>query len=97
MTMETWEPKDPAERFAVSFDFSSELAAITGATITVQTLRGTDVAPEDVLDGAAQISGTTVLQRIKDGVHKATYKFRCEATDGTEVWVVTQALPVVIK
>ena len=36
-------------------------------------------------------------QRIKDGVHKATYKFRCEATDGTEVWVVTQALPVVTK
>ena len=95
--METWEPKDPAEKFAVSFDFSAEMTTITSATITVQTLRGTDVSPQDVLDGAAQISGTTVLQRVKDGTHKATYKLRCEATDGTETWVITQALPVVVK
>ena len=95
--METWESKDPAEKFAVSFDFSSEMSAITSATVTIETMRGTDETPSDVLDGAPQISGTTVLQRIKDGEHKATYKFRCEATDGTEVWVITQALPVVTK
>ena len=95
--METWESKDPAEKFAVSFDFSAEMAAITGATITVQTLRGTDVAPDALLDGVAQIVGATVLQRVKDGVNKATYKFRCEATDGTELWVITQALPVLAK
>ena len=95
--METWEPKDPAERFAVSFDFSAELTTITGATVTVQTLRGTDVAPENVLDGAAQIDGAKVLQRIKAGQHKCTYKLRCEATDGVETWVITQALPVVTK
>lgn len=95
--METWEPKDPAEKFAASFDFSSEMTTITGATITVQTLRGTDIAPEDVLDGDAQIGGATVFQRVKSGVNKATYKLRCEATDGTEKWVITQALPVLIK
>ena len=95
--METWESKDPAEKFAVSFDFSAELSAITSATVTVTTLRGTDVAPSDVLDGAAHVSGTTVLQRIKAGTHKCSYKFRCEATDGIEVWVITQALPVETK
>jgi len=95
--METWEPKDPAEEFAVAFDFSSELSAITAATVTIVTQRGTDVAPEDVLNGAAQIDGTTVRQRIHGGLHKCTYKFRCEATDGTEVWVITQGLPVVTK
>ena len=95
--METWEPKDPAEEFAVKFDFSSELSAITSATVTVITQRGTDETPEDVLDGVAQVDGTTVLQRIKGGTHKCTYKFRCEATDGTEVWVITQGLPVLTK
>lgn len=28
---------------------------------------------------------------------ECTYKFRCEATDGTEVWVITQGLPVLTK
>ena len=95
--MENWESKDPAEEFAVSFDFSSELSAIISTTVTVETQRGTDESPEDVLDGAPQVDGTTVRQRIQGGLHKCTYKFRCEATDGTEVWVITQGLPVVTK
>lgn len=95
--MENWEAKDPAEEFAVSFDFSREMSSITSATVTVVTQRGTDDAPADVLDGTPQVSGTTVLQRIKGGLHKCTYKFRCEATDGTEVWVITHGLPVLTK
>jgi hypothetical protein len=95
--MDTWESKDPAEEFAVEFDFSSELSTITSATVTVSTLRGTDAAPTDVLNGNPEINGTTVRQRIQAGTHKCTYKFRCEATDGTEVWVITQGLPVLTK
>lgn len=95
--MEIWEAKDPAEEFAVEFDFSSELSAITSATVTVVTQRGTDEAPSDLLVGDPQIDGTTVRQRIQGGLHKCTYKFRCEATDGTEVWVITRGLPVLIK
>ena len=95
--MENWEAKDPAEEFAVAFDFSSELSAITSATVTVITQRGTDETPSAVLNGDPQINGTTVRQRIRGGLHKVTYKFRCEATDGTEVWVITQGLPVLTK
>lgn len=95
--METWESKDPAEEFAVEFDFSSELSEITAATVTIVTQRGTDETPENVLVGDPQVTGTTVRQRIQGGLHKCTYKFRCEATDGTETWVITQGLPVLTK
>ena len=74
------------------------MAAITSATVTVQLLAGTDSTPEDLLDGAAQISGTSVYQRVKAGVSGCTYKLRCTAANsgaGNETYVLTASLGVV--
>ena len=96
--MKSLEPKDVGERYAIEFQYSSVLSAITSATVTVQLLAGTDATPDDLLDGAPQISGTSVYQRVKAGVSGCTYKLRCTATDsdtGNETYVLTASLGVV--
>lgn len=96
--MKSLEPKDAAEKYAIEFQFGNVLAAITSASCTVELLAGTDAAPDDLLDGAPQISGTSVYQRVKAGVSGCTYKLRCTATDagtGDETYVLTASLGVV--
>lgn len=93
--MQSLEPKDPTERYAVEFKFDRVLSTITNATCTVSLLSGTDASYADLLDGSAQISGTSVYQRVKSGVAGCTYKIRCEATDGTETYVLTASIGVV--
>jgi hypothetical protein len=96
--MKSLEPKDAAEKYAVEFQFDRVLAAITSASCTVELLAGTDAAPDDLLDGAAQISGTSVYQRVKAGVSGCTYKLRCTAANsgaGDETYVLTASLGVV--
>lgn len=92
-----WAPKDPEEKFALRFDFSSELSVITNAEIIVELKRGVDDDPDNILNGPLEISGASVLQRVKEGVNKCSYKFRCVASDGVETWVITQELPVRVK
>lgn len=93
--MQSLEPKDPAEAYAVEFKFDRVLSSISSATCTVSLLGGTDASPDALLDGPAQISGTSAYQRIKSGVPGCTYKLRCEATDGTETYVLTASIGVV--
>lgn len=93
--MKSLEPKDPAEAYAVEFKFDRVLDAITGATCTVTLLSGTDAAPQTLLNGDPQKSGTSVYQRIQSGVDGCVYKLRCEATDGTETYVLTASIGVV--
>ena len=96
--MKSLEPKDTGEKYAIEFQYSATMAAITSATVTVQLLAGTDAMPNDLLDGAPQISGTSVYQRVKAGASGCTYKLRCTATDsgaGNETYVLTASLGVV--
>ena len=96
--MKSLEPKDAGERYAIEFQYSATMSAITSATVTVQILAGTDATPNDLLDGAPQISGTSVYQRVKAGVSGCTYKLRCTATDsgaGNETYVLTASIGVV--
>lgn len=96
--MKSLEPKDAGEKYAIEFQYSSVLAAITSATVTVQLLAGTDANSDDLLDGAPQISGTSVYQRVKAGVSGCTYKLRCTATDSGaagETYVLTASIGVV--
>lgn len=87
--------KDPAESVVVTFDFSSELASVGGAVVSVLVL-GDGVDPDvgAMADGALQISGATVLQRISSGIHGLDYKLRCVATTGSDVIVRADTLPV---
>lgn len=86
--------KDPAEVFAVAFDFSRLLADITGATVTAATISGPVDLGSNVIDGAATIDGLTVLQRIHAGVDGADYLLRCVASNGVETYVLAATLPV---
>lgn len=92
--MKSLEPKDPAEKFAVEFQFSKVLDSITTATCTVQLLAGVDATPTALLDGDVQVSETSVYQRVKAGVAGCTYKLKCEATDGTETYVMSASIGV---
>lgn len=85
------DPKDPAESVVLEFDFSSELTAISSATVAVSLAAGADPliahVTSGVLDGTHQVSGRTVLQRFRNGVPGARYKFRAVATDGQDTIV----------
>jgi hypothetical protein len=74
--------KDPEEIVTASFPFATELAgaAVQGAVITVVVADGVDPAPVGLLSGASQVSGSDVLQKLKDGVAGVRYKVRCLAT-----------------
>lgn len=64
----------------VQFDFISLLAAgetITGQTMTVSVVSGTDANPSALLSGAPSPSGTSVWQNITAGVVGVTYLVSC--------------------
>lgn len=87
--------KDPEESVVLEFDFSSELAAIDSATVSV-AVAGTkpDANASLVLDGPLQINGTDVFQRMSGGVDGVDYKFRCAGTRGSDVIVRTGIVKV---
>jgi len=87
--------KDPAESVVMEFDFSSEMAAISSASVAVSIYgSGTDPAVATVLDGALQISGTSVFQRVHNGVHGVDYALRCLATSGSDILLRADVMPV---
>lgn len=86
--------KDPAESIVLEFDFSSELAAVSSATVAVSVYEGADATPAAMLDGAVQISGASVFQRIEGGVAGVSYTMRCVATSGSDVLVRSDMMPV---
>lgn len=96
--MKSLEPKDTGEKYAIEFQYTGVLSAITSASVTAQLLAGTDATPDDLLDGDPQISGASVFQRVKAGVSGCTYKLRCTATDAgaaDETYVLTASIMVV--
>lgn len=86
--------KDPSESVVIEFDFSSELATLTEATVTVAVVSGTDATPALILEGARQIQGNKVLQRVHGGLDRVSYKITCEAVNGLDIRVLSCVLPV---
>lgn len=94
MTDTTLPEKDPAESVVVEFAFDGELTAPASAVVSVTPINGADPASASMLDGALQIVGASVLQRISAGVDRLNYTLRCEATQGDDVRVRAAVLPV---
>lgn len=70
------ETKYVGETKLVTVDFANELAAgitIFDAVVEASVYAGTDNAPEDIIDGAATDSGTTVSQLVTAGVSGVQY------------------------
>lgn len=87
--------KAPIENPVIEFDFTGELGPIIGApVITVTPINGADAGAMAMLSGAFQISGTTVLQRVVNGLDNINYKLYCEASDGVNIRVRAAVLPV---
>lgn len=82
---------DPAENPVIEFDFAGELPAID-QVLSVEITPG----GATLLDGAPQIVGTSVLQRIKPDITNidTNYTVRCVALGGTDRRVRAATLPV---
>jgi hypothetical protein len=89
--------KDPAEIITIPFDFSSEIGelAIVGQAVTITVETGADPDVASMLNGAATIAASDVLQSVKLGVNGVNYALRCLATlsDGQKL-VRAATLPV---
>lgn len=75
--------KKAAERVRVGVDFVRLMAAgetIATAAVVASVLRGTDATPEDLLDGAGSIDGTTIWQELQDGTPGVYYTLEFMAT-----------------
>lgn len=92
--MNNWSPKDPAENFYVTFDFTGSATVIGSAVVTVEVESGTDPTPGAVLIGAPVIVGPVVQHKVGVGVAGCRYRFRCEATEGTSVYALTTTMPL---
>lgn len=87
--------KDPSESVVIEFDFSAELQTIDSATVSIAVVGAVDdPGVAQMLVGAAQINGASVLQRIEAGVPGARYKVRAVATGGEDVRVLAGMIAV---
>lgn len=88
-------PKTPAESVVIEFDFSAELDTVTSATMTIRALGvGADPLAAQVLVGAHQLNGASVLQRVGGGVNRVDYEINCIATHGDDVRELAGTLSV---
>ncbi|GBL46218.1 hypothetical protein SFMTTN_2031 [Sulfuriferula multivorans] len=95
--MTEFRPKHPSEAFALEFDFSRLTTSIDSATIAITVVAGVDASPAAVLDGAAQIVGAVVYQRIRAGVDMTNYFFEANGVSGLDKWSIEALLPVRVK
>lgn len=88
--------KDPDESVLVLFDFRLIAASVSAAQVRITRFSGAaDATPASLADGAPQIEGPRVYQRVTAGVDACTYHLECEVTapDGSR-FVVAGLLPV---
>lgn len=96
--MEVTDIKDPEEVVDLSFDFTDDLGAadIQGAPVIAASLiEGVDPDFANTIQGAATVDGKIVFQRIRNGLDKVAYGYRCKitASDG-RVLVLALQVPV---
>lgn len=76
--------KVPAEVIPVIFDYSNLLTAITSVVqIGITVITGVDPAVNTMLLGSATISGTNVVQLVRNGVAGVTYRLNCLVAVGS--------------
>lgn len=80
---QTTQHLDVDEVDLLPFDFSKSLVAgetIVSAAISCTVHAGTDASPALLLDGAPQIVGAQVVQKVNGRNSETTYHLRCTAT-----------------
>ena len=69
-------PKDPGETEIFTFDFTAALGtgeSIITAAVACTVVSGVDAGAAAMVDGAAQIDGTLVVQKIQAGISGNRY------------------------
>jgi len=75
------DPKDPAEIIDVTMDFAALASAITSPVVTIERTGGPpDATPSAMLSGSASVTGTTIRQRLINGVNGTDYLLRFQGT-----------------
>ena len=93
--MQQLTPKDPTEIIPIIFDFTALLSTITSISdVSVSVKTGTDINVGTMKQGVADISGTSIIQLIKNGVAGNTYIVRAEVISGSQKYVLAAILPV---
>lgn len=88
--------KYPAEIATITFDFSDLATSCNNPAVSIAVENGVvDSGAASMISGQAQVSGTTVLQRIVGGIAGNTYKLVCQIDDADgERWIVAASLEV---
>lgn len=96
--MSVFSYKLTTENEQFTFDFSNVIAlgeTITGATMNVEVVEGTDPSPSSIMVGLPIVNGSRVAQRIAGGLDQVTYRLELTATTSlTNVYTSVADLPV---
>ena len=99
--MKSWSQKDPAETYAVAFDFSADVPSgetIASSTWTATTYSGNDSSPSSILYGSPTISGGTVKQMMTGGNSGVSYLVTASIiTSGGSTFLGRAILPVLTQ
>ena len=101
-TVQTFDVKDPAESWPLSFNMGPDLfngETLVGApTITVNLLDGADPFPQNIINGAAGFDQTLtqVIQPVTGGIAGCTYQIiaTCATSNPLKTLTLVGALPV---
>lgn len=74
-------PKAPQELIVLGFSFAdvADGRAVSAPVVSITTERGTDNAPADLLVGAPQVFGSTVVQMVRGGLARTDYRVSAQA------------------
>jgi hypothetical protein len=75
------DPKDPVEIIPVTFNFGKLISQIETVVVTISVVEGTDNDVANMIFGSYQVSGSTLKQLIRNGVHGTRYLIKAVVTD----------------
>jgi hypothetical protein len=99
MTIKTLSTKDPGETVPVKFFFDNMVASLDEASTVEVTLSTgtTDPQMSTMLVGDPVVADALVVQLVRGGLAGNSYKIKCTASLGTEVYISTAILPIEVE
>ncbi len=81
--VEAFDDKRVDEDVALTFDYTKQFGTgetISTATFTATVVKATDASPNNIISGAATISGSKATQLVINGIDGVKYLIKCIAT-----------------
>lgn len=96
MQIESLDSKSPSETISITFDFKNLVSSITSVTsVEIAVKTGTDASVGTMLLGPATLSGTSVIQLVRNGVDGVVYRVRVNIISGSQAYSLAVYLPVI--